>query len=251
MRSQDGEAEAYSKPRLADIRPAIRMLADLILPARAFDDGSPVQSPGLSTRGWSRIRFIDSPVCDGCGAPFEHDLGRSVRCAACLARPRVISRARAACLYDEVSRDPILKLKHADRLDLAPLFARWLSRAARDLIDEADAIAPVPLHRGRLLRRRYNQAAEIARPGPKSFPQLSFGENIETGCGFAQEHYLKGRQKVKSSLKRPFEPLRSLRYHRHLTEFAGKQGDDPARLAEVGHPDHDRRSFLGGHENRS
>jgi len=54
-------------------------------------------------------------------------------------------------------------VKHADRTDLAPLFAGWLSRAARDLLADADFIAPVPLHRGRLLRRRYNQAAEIAR----------------------------------------------------------------------------------------
>jgi len=119
-------------------------------------------SGGLTAASWSRIHFLDGPVCDGCGAPFEYDLG--ARCAACLGKPRAFDAARAACLYDEVSRDPILKLKHADRLDLAPLFARWLSRAARELIDEADAIAPVPLHRGRLLRRRYNQAAEIARP---------------------------------------------------------------------------------------
>ena len=104
----------------------------------------------------------DVIISRGCGTPFEFDLG--ARCAACLAKPRAFDAARAACLYDEVSRDPILKLKHADRLDLAPLFARWLSRAARELIDEADAIAPVPLHRARLLRRRYNQAAEIARP---------------------------------------------------------------------------------------
>jgi ComF family protein len=94
--------------------------------------------------------------------PFEFDPG--ARCAACLAKPRAFDAARAACLYDETSRDPILKLKHADRLDLAPMFARWLSRTARGLIDEADAIAPVPLHPFRLLRRRYNQAAEIARP---------------------------------------------------------------------------------------
>ncbi len=94
--------------------------------------------------------------------PFEFDPG--VRCGACLARPRAFDRARAACLYDEVSREPILKLKHADRLDLAPLLARWVSRAAWPLIEGADIIVPVPLHRGRLLRRRFNQAAEIARP---------------------------------------------------------------------------------------
>jgi ComF family protein len=81
-----------------------------------------------------------------------------------MARPRAFDAARAACLYDEVSRDPILKLKHADRTDLAPLFARWLSRAAAELLEEAEAVAPVPLHPLRLLKRRYNQAAEVARP---------------------------------------------------------------------------------------
>lgn len=85
------------------------------------------------------------------------------RCPACEARPHVFTQARAACLYDEYSREPILQLKHADRTDLAPLFARWLSRAGRELIAEADALVPVPLHRWRLLSRRYNQAAEVAR----------------------------------------------------------------------------------------
>ncbi|WP_337186612.1 ComF family protein [Phenylobacterium sp.] len=117
---------------------------------------------GYSAAAWTRIRFLDGPVCDGCGVPFEYDPG--ARCAACLAKPRAFDAARAACLYDETSRDPILKLKHADRVDLAPMLARWISRAAAELIEEADAIAPVPLHPLRLLGRRYNQAAEIARP---------------------------------------------------------------------------------------
>ncbi len=45
-----------------------------------------------------------------------------------MAKPRAFDRARAACLYDENSRDLILKLKHADRTDLSGLMARWLSR---------------------------------------------------------------------------------------------------------------------------
>jgi ComF family protein len=135
---------------------------DAVFPPQSIDGGGPALAGGLSAAAWSRIQWLDGPVCDGCGAPFEYETG--VRCAACLARPRAFDRARAACIYDETSREPILKLKHADRADLAPLFARWISRAARDLIAEADAIAPVPLHPSRLLSRRYNQAAEIARP---------------------------------------------------------------------------------------
>lgn len=88
----------------------------------------------------------------------------AMRCAACLAKPRAFGRARAACLYDEHSRGLILQLKHADRPEIGALFARWLNRAAADLLADADLIAPIPLHRSRLFKRRYNQAAEIARP---------------------------------------------------------------------------------------
>lgn len=136
---------------------------DLLLPPRALDDGMATQTLGLPAERWTRIRFIDAPCCDGCGAPFPYAQGGAERCVACLTKPPVFARARAACLYDEHSRDLILKLKHADRTDIAPLFAAWISRAADPLLAEADLVCAVPLHRSRLFLRRYNQAAEIAR----------------------------------------------------------------------------------------
>jgi ComF family protein len=135
---------------------------DLVFPPQTLDGAAPPQSQGLSADGWSKVRFIAEPLCDGCGAPFEYE--QDGRCAACLARPRAFDRARSACLYDEASRDLILQFKHADRVDLAGLFTGWIGRAAGELLDDADAVAPVPLHPWRLLHRRYNQAAEIARP---------------------------------------------------------------------------------------
>ncbi len=144
------------------LRPLVSAGLDLVFPPRLLDEDAGAQTTGLSAAGWGRASFLEEPVCDGCGTPFEYDIG--ARCAACLAKPRAFSRARAACLYDEVSRDLILKFKHADRTDLAPLFTAWIGRAAAPLLAEADAIAPVPLHRARLFRRKYNQAAEIARP---------------------------------------------------------------------------------------
>ena len=161
MSLQHGVARGVWKPG-SRLTGALHRALDLVFPPQALDGPAAHQSAGLSAEAWSRIRFIAEPFCDGCGAPFEYDIGE--RCAACLARPRAFGRARAACLYDDASRDLILKLKHADRTDLAGLFVNWISRAAADLIAEADAIVPVPLHRWRLLGRRYNQAAEIARP---------------------------------------------------------------------------------------
>ena len=84
---------------------------DLLLPPEGFDgSGASPQTPGFSAAAWSRIAFLDDPVCDGCGLPFPYPQGEGVRCPACTARPRAFARARAACLYDEHSRELILRL---------------------------------------------------------------------------------------------------------------------------------------------
>jgi ComF family protein len=74
-----------------------------------------------------------------------------------------LSTSRAVMRYDEASRGVLLALKHADRLDVVPGFARWLERMGCELIAGADRIVPVPPHRKRLWSRRYNQSAELAR----------------------------------------------------------------------------------------
>lgn len=174
MRHQDGgwreRWEAGRARAVPALRDFARGLTDLILPPLAHDSPEATAQAGLTPDAWSRVIFLEDPVCDGCGAAFEYDGGdfASDRCAACLARPYRFERCRAACVYDPASRGLILKFKHGDQQQFAPLFARWLSRAAAPLIEAADAIAPVPLHPGRLLTRRFNQAAEIARPLARS-----------------------------------------------------------------------------------
>lgn len=147
-----------------------RSLTDLILPPVAWDSHEATAAAGLSPGVWSRVVFLEDPVCDGCGAGFEYDGGdfASDRCAACLASPYRFARARAACVYDAASRALILRFKHGDQQQFAGLFALWLGRAAAALVAEADALVPVPLHPSRLLSRRFNQAAEIARPLARS-----------------------------------------------------------------------------------
>jgi ComF family protein len=166
MDAQDGVWRATMKGAGAQLRGLGRGFADLILPPLAHDSREATAAAGLTPDAWSRIVFLEAPVCDGCSAAFEYDGGMfaETRCAACLAQPYAFQRARAACLYDEASRGLILRFKHGDQQQFAPLFARWIGRAAADLTAQADAIVPVPLHPLRLLSRRFNQAAEIARP---------------------------------------------------------------------------------------
>lgn len=164
-----GREHARPEPwRDARLKAAARRLVDLAFPPQWLDGapgrgGQPLAG-GLSGEAWGRVTFLEAPCCDGCGTAFEHDQGAGALCAACSGRRRSFARARAACLYDEHSRALILQLKHADRTELARLFARWIARSAAELVTEAEVITPVPLHWSRLLRRRCNQAAEIARP---------------------------------------------------------------------------------------
>ena len=111
---------------------------------------------------WQAVDFISPPMCECCGYPFELMPAETPYCGACLRRQPAFDRARAAMAYDSGSRDLVLGFKHADRTEGAPAFAAWMARAAADLLGEADLIVPVPLHRWRLLRRRYNQAALLA-----------------------------------------------------------------------------------------
>ena len=60
------------------------------------------------------------------------------------------------------SRALVLSFKYADRLDLAPMMGRWMARAGRELVADADALLPVPLHWRRLWARRFNQASALA-----------------------------------------------------------------------------------------
>ncbi|HEU4548783.1 MAG TPA: ComF family protein [Rhizomicrobium sp.] len=136
---------------------------DLLFPPLCMACRLPVAAPGLCAACWSGIAFLEGPACTCCGLPFPVDLGEGNFCAACLARPPAFDSARAILAYDEKSRGAILALKHADRLDLVPGFAHWLARAGRSALSRCELIVPVPLHRLRLWRRRYNQAAELAR----------------------------------------------------------------------------------------
>ena len=143
---------------------ALKRGVDWLIPPTAIDTFGSVQSPGLTPASFGAMTFLDAPVCDGCGAPFVNDQGLGARCSTCIASPRAFDRARAACVYDHASRELILRFKHGDKPELGSLFARWMMRAGEELLAGADAVAPTPLHPRRLFGRRYNQAAEIARP---------------------------------------------------------------------------------------
>lgn len=118
---------------------------------------------GLCPKCWSALRFIERPYCEVLGVPFAHDLGPGLLSAAAIANPPPFDRLRSAAFHDEPARNLVHGLKYRDRTDLAPMMASWMLRASDGMVERCDAILPVPLHRGRMLSRKFNQAAELGR----------------------------------------------------------------------------------------
>ncbi|MEM9599509.1 MAG: ComF family protein [Pseudomonadota bacterium] len=132
-----------------------RLVANIVLP------------PTDDTALFTALTFLDEPCCAACGYPFDHQMSGisafDLLCASCLARRPAYATARAALQYDEASRRMILAFKHGGHTDRLQSFAAQMHRAGRTALAHADALIPVPLHRSRLIKRRFNQSALLAR----------------------------------------------------------------------------------------
>ncbi len=145
------------------VRGWARRALDMVLPPMCLSCDALVDVPGrLCGTCWNKVAFLAPPLCEQCGTPFAFEPADGALCGACLAKPPAYTQARAVMIYDEHSRPLVLGFKHGDRLEGAPPFAAWLARAGQELLTPGALLVPVPLHRWRLWRRRYNQAALLA-----------------------------------------------------------------------------------------
>ena len=142
-------------------RTLLRPVLDFALPPRCPGCGTVTDEPHrFCLACWSQLVFLGEPCCAVCALPFEYGQGEGAVCGACLAHPPAFDRMRAAVAYGEIPRRVALKLKYGGRPGVAETIARFV---ARHLDAPADALlAPVPLHRWRIWKRGYNQAALIA-----------------------------------------------------------------------------------------
>lgn len=137
---------------------------NLVLPPLCLACSRPVLSAGaLCPVCWGDLHPISRPYCERLGTPFDADLGMNLISPGAIAYPPAFSRARGAVRFSGTGRLLVHRLKYGDRLDLSATMAGWMARAGAEILQEADLLVPVPLHRRRLWRRRFNQAGELAK----------------------------------------------------------------------------------------
>src|SRR5215216_7089530 len=142
---------------------AAKFALDIALPTLCVSCREPVDGDGVCAACWAKLSFIAPPFCPRLGIPFAYDPGPGILSMQAIADPPAFTRARAAVRYDDVARTLVHGLKYQDRVDLAPTLGRWMARAGAEILKEADAIIPVPLHWRRGWSRRYNQSGALAK----------------------------------------------------------------------------------------
>lgn len=139
------------------------MTLDVIMPPLCLSCAARIdRAANLCAGCWSQLSFIEEPRCAMWGEPFAFEAGEGMLSARALARPAPWSKLAAAVMFNDQAARLIHGLKYHDQMEIATLMARLMQRAGRSLLGEEGVLVPVPLHRFRLWRRRYNQAALLA-----------------------------------------------------------------------------------------
>lgn len=145
------------------VHPLLAPVADLIYPPRCPLCGAAIAAQtGLCSTCWGDLAIPGDPCCSSCQRPFPEGVAAQSLCAPCLADPPRHDGVAAGTLYNEASRKLVLAFKHGRRIAMAPMLARLIAARLPDEIGAGWIMVPVPLHRWRLWRRGFNQAALLA-----------------------------------------------------------------------------------------
>ncbi|MBN9673944.1 ComF family protein [Roseibium aggregatum] len=141
-----------------------RFALDAVLPQRCLScDRRVAPEGGLCAQCWQEIRFFEKPWCYRLGTPFSYDVGEEAWSPQAIASPPVFGRLRSVAPYEGPARDLVHALKFHGRRNLARPMGSWMARQGSEFLGPDSLIVPVPLHWLRLLSRRFNQSADLAR----------------------------------------------------------------------------------------
>tara|TARA_R110002095_G_scaffold202080_1_gene183326 strand:- start:946 stop:1695 length:750 start_codon:yes stop_codon:yes gene_type:complete len=177
----------------------LKTLLKFLLPARCLMCREVIEEEGhICASCWGELTFLSGARCNRCGIPFDiidlengsDENSDSLTCPSCFKDPPPFHCALSSLLYDDKSKDLILRFKHGDATHMAPAFGQWLAKAGKDILERTDYLVPVPLHWKRLLKRQYNQAALLVNALEKTCAIPALLEGLERTAHTPTQGYL-------------------------------------------------------------
>lgn len=105
-------------------------------------------------------------ACPGCALPLAAD-----SCLECRRRSSPLASVIAVFAYGGAITQGLLRLKHAQRRDVARPLGSLMAAALARSKSGVDALLPVPLHPRRLRTRGFNQALELLQRARQALPR--------------------------------------------------------------------------------
>lgn len=108
-----------------------------------------------------KLAFVGDDHCMRCGKPVD---AADEYCDDCKRRRHTYDEGRGVLLYDEYMSKSIYRFKYNGKREFAAFYGRVMhERLARKIGSwDVDVMIPVPVHKTKLKKRGYNQAALIA-----------------------------------------------------------------------------------------
>ncbi|MDA0902524.1 MAG: double zinc ribbon domain-containing protein, partial [Proteobacteria bacterium] len=140
----------------------IKKLEKCIFPKACLICNEIIASGCLCIAHFNELQFITKPACKICSYPFEFEIDDNMLCPSCITNKPSYHKALSIFKYNQASKSIIGRLKYGDATYLAQHIAQLLYDNGKEMLkNDVDFIIPVPLHKKRLRKRRYNQSALI------------------------------------------------------------------------------------------
>ena len=109
-----------------------------------------------------KLTYVGDSYCMRCGKPVADE---AEFCSDCMRIGHEYDEGCAALVYDEYMSKSIYRFKYNGKKEFAEFYGRVMYERLHRMIDAWDvcAIIPVPMHKDKLRKRGYNQAALIAK----------------------------------------------------------------------------------------
>jgi len=161
--SSQGGAERMFRKKINIIKKLSQKFLNVIFPKTCLICNKIINGGNFCVEDWNKLHFLQKPACNICFQPFEFRVDDEMICGKCLQKRPEYFKALAVLNYDETSKILITKFKYFDQINLAKYFAELMFKQAKEILSDVDFIAPIPLHKLRIINRKYNQSALLAK----------------------------------------------------------------------------------------
>jgi ComF family protein len=135
-------------------------------------------------------------ACARCALPLPASAPENSMCGACQRHPPLFDRCFAPYRYEGALPHLVTGLKFHARMHSARLLGKLLYDALMDTAQPLpEMVIPVPLHRGRMRERGFNQALEIARVSERLLDVPLDDQSVERHAATSPQSGLDARKR--------------------------------------------------------